>query len=189
MLDVVTIAGSPAAPSRCAAALDAAREVLERRGLTTAAINLRDFPPEALLWAQFDDPAVRHATALVEQAHVVIVATPVYKAAYSGVLKSFLDLLPTGALAGKGVLPISTAGSLAHCLVLDYALKPVLSALGAATFLPGVCLLDGDFVREGSQLRYLNDLADSRLLRSLDALEQDVLHRRDHAAQLLEIAV
>ena len=35
MLDVVTIAGSPAAPSRCAAALDAAREVLERRGLTT----------------------------------------------------------------------------------------------------------------------------------------------------------
>jgi FMN reductase len=104
-------------------------------------------------------------------------------------LKAFLDLLPSGALTGKGVLPISTAGSLAHCLVLDYALKPVLSALGATTFLPGVCLLDGDFVREGNQLRYLNDFADSRLLRALDALEQDVLHRRDHAAQLLEIAV
>ena len=98
MLDVVTIAGSPAAPSRCAAALDAARDVLERRGLTTAAINLREFPPEALLWAQFDDPTVRHAIALVERAHVVIVATPVYKAAYSGVLKAFLDLLPAGAV-------------------------------------------------------------------------------------------
>lgn len=191
MLDVVTIAGSPAAPSRCAAAVDAARSVLERRGLATAAINLRDFPPEALLWANFDDPAVRHASDLVAQAHVVIVATPVYKASYSGVLKTFLDLLPTGALTDKGVLPISTAGSLAHCLVLEYALKPVLSALGAATFLPGVCLLDADFVREGERIRYREELADTRLLRALDAVEQDVLHRRSHAAvaPLLEIAV
>ena len=36
MIDVVTIAGSPATPSRCAAALETARELLERRGLTTA---------------------------------------------------------------------------------------------------------------------------------------------------------
>ena len=189
MLDVVTIAGSPAAPSRCAAALDAAREVLERRGLSTASINLRDFPPEALLWARFDDPVVRHATGLVVQAQVVVVATPVYKAAYSGLLKAFLDLLPANALADKSVLPIATAGSLAHCLVLEYALKPVLAALGASTFLPAVCLLDGDFVREGDALRYRSDPTDSRLLRALDALEQDVLHRRDHAAPVLEMAV
>lgn len=189
MLDVVTIAGSPSSPSRCAAALETARDLLERRGLSTAAINLRDVPPEAMLWARFDDPAIQRATALVADARAIVVATPVYKAAYSGLLKSLLDLLPGSALAGKGVLPVATAGSLAHCLVLEYALKPVLAALGAATFLPGVCLVDTDFIYEGNRLARLGTAAGGRLAAALDALETDVLARRGHSPRLLEIAV
>lgn len=189
MLDVVTIAGSPASPSRCVAALDTARARLERRGLSTAAINLRDLPPEALVRAHFDDPAVQRATALVAEARAIVVATPVYKAAYSGLLKAFLDLLPSSALAEKGVLPIATAGSLAHCLVLEYALKPVLAALGASTFLPAVCLLDTDFVYEGQRLSGLETPAGDRLAAALDALESDVLVRRARAPRLLELAV
>ena len=189
MIDVVTIAGSPATPSRCAAALETARELLERRGLTTADVNLRDLPPEALLWAGFQDPAVRRATAIVAQARAIVVATPVYKASYSGLLKTFLDLLPANALAGKGVLPIATAGSLAHCLVLEYALKPVLSALGGASFLPGVCLTDTDFVYNGDGLARLETAAGGRLAAALDALEDDVRARRERADVLLEIAV
>ena len=189
MIDVVTIAGSPAAPSRCAAALETARNLLERRGLTTAAVNLRELPPQALLWADPNDPAVRRATAVVEQARALVVATPVYKASYSGLLKAFLDLLPSHALAGKGVLPVATAGSLAHCLVLEYALKPVLSALGASSFLPGVCLVDADFVFEGDRLLRLETAAGGRLAVSLDALEEDVRTRRAQAPVLMEIAV
>src|SRR5262245_13605865 len=119
MLDILTIAGSPAAPSRCATALDTARDLLARRGLSSAAINLRDLPAEALLWGRADDPQIQRAIALVAQARAVIIATPVYKASYSGVLKAFLDLLPAAALAEKGVLPIATAGSVAHLLVLE----------------------------------------------------------------------
>ncbi len=189
MLDVVTIAGSPASPSRCAAALDTARALLDRRGLTTAAINLRDLPPEALLWARPHEPSVQRAISLVEQARSVVIATPVYKASYTGMLKSFLDLLPAGALAGKGVLPVATAGSLAHFLVLEYALKPVLSALGAASFLPGVCLLDADFSYDGARLARLETAAGGRLALALDALEDDVRVRRERASVLLEIAV
>lgn len=189
MLDVVTIAGSPASPSRCAAALATARDLLADHGLSTAAINLRDLPPQALLWARFDDPAIRRATAIVAEAHAIVVATPVYQAAYSGLLKSFLDLLPGDALAGKGVLPIATAGSLAHCLVLEYALKPVLAALGAASFLPGVCLIDADFVYDGDRLSRLETAAGGRLAVALDALERDVRVRRERAPLLLEMAV
>lgn len=58
-------------------------------------------------------------------------AIPIYKAAYSGLLKTFLDLLPQHAFAGKPVLPLATGGSPAHVLALDYALRPVLTALGA----------------------------------------------------------
>jgi FMN reductase len=189
MLDVVTIAGSPASPSRCAAALDTARALLQQRGLSTAAINLRDLPAEALLWASFNDPAIQRATTLVADARAVIVATPVYKAAYSGLLKSFIDLLPAGALTGKGVLPIVTAGSVAHFLALDYALKPVLSTLGATSYLPGVCLTDADFIYEGHRLTRFETAAGGRLAAALDALETDVLIRRTSAPRLLEIAV
>lgn len=62
--------------------------------------------------------------------------------AYSGVLKVFLDLLPADALCGKTVLPLATGGSPAHLLALDYALKPVLSALGARDILGGVFAAD-----------------------------------------------
>ena len=61
-----------------------------------------------------------------------MVATPVYQAAYSGLLKVFLDLLPQFAFRGKAVLPIVTGGSPAHVLAVDYALRPVLANLGAA---------------------------------------------------------
>ncbi len=62
----------------------------------------------------------------------VVVATPIYKAAYTGGLKALFDILPQSALRGKTVLPLATGGSPAHLLAIDYALKPVLSALGAS---------------------------------------------------------
>jgi FMN reductase len=78
----------------------------------------------------------------VARADVVLVATPIYKAAYSGLLKTFLDLLPADALRDKAVLPLATGGSHAHLLALDYALKPVLGALGARHLLDSVFAAD-----------------------------------------------
>ena len=100
MLDVITIAGSPSANSRSAAVLEHMRRALEQRGLRTWRISVRDLPPEDLIYGRFDSPEVAHCAALLNQARAVIVATPVYKAAYSGVLKTFFDLLPQRALAG-----------------------------------------------------------------------------------------
>lgn len=193
MLDVVTIAGSPAAVSRSGAVLRHARDRLERHGLRTAAIVVRDLQPEELVWGRTDGASVRHGLALIEPARGVVVATPVYKAAYSGLLKAFLDLLPNGVLAGKVVLPIATSGSLAHCLALDYALKPVLAALGARHVLGGVCVLDADCVRLPDESVRFEEAATARLAAALDefATEVEVTTRRSivDGAVLEEIAV
>ena len=186
MLDVVTIAGSPAAPSRCAAVLDRARDRLGERGWETAVINVRDLHPEELVWGLTDGPSVLHALDLIERARGVVVATPVYKAAYSGVLKSFLDLLPPGVLDGKTVLPIATAGSLAHGLALEYALKPVLSALGARHVLAGFCVLDADMVYEAGRPVRLEEAADGRLTRSLGELEASLARAAGQEALVLQ---
>jgi FMN reductase len=71
-----------------------------------------------------------------------VVATPVYKASYSGALKTFIDLLPQLGFAGKVVLPLATGGTPAHVLMIDYALRPVLMSLGAAHVVSGLFLLD-----------------------------------------------
>ncbi len=139
---VLLIAGSPSAQSRSSGLLEGVGQRLVRRGLTVERLLIRELPAEALLLADWKHPAVIHAIDQVARAKVIVVATPVYKAAYSGVLKVFLDLLPQTALKGKTLLPLATGGSPHHMLALDYALRPVLQSLSARHILPGVYATD-----------------------------------------------
>ncbi|MFN7042908.1 MAG: NADPH-dependent FMN reductase [Acidovorax temperans] len=141
-MSALLIAGSPSERSRSAALLDAVSQRLHSRGALVDRIHIRDLSPQALLLADFGHPTVVAATDQVAKARVLVVATPVYKAAYSGVLKVFLDLLPQTALKGKTVLPLATGGSPHHMLALDYALRPVLQSLGAKHILPGIYATD-----------------------------------------------
>ena len=141
-MSVLLIAGSPSDRSRTAALLEAAGQRLEARGVLVDRLRVRDLSPQALLLADFGHPSISQATGQVAAADVIIVATPVYKAAYSGVLKVFLDVLPQDGFKGKVVLPLATGGSPHHMLALDYSLRPVLQALGAKHILPGIYATD-----------------------------------------------
>lgn len=141
-MSIVSISGSPSQRSRSTWLLLFAQSRLAEGDDEASFIAVRDLPAGALLAADADAPAIRAAIDAVRGAELVIVATPIYKAAYSGLLKAFLDLLPPDALRGKTVLPLATGGSLAHLLALDYALKPVLAALGARDILDGVFATD-----------------------------------------------
>lgn len=139
---IVTIVGSPSADSRTAAMTKTVAGNLATQGFEVQSLNVRDLPAEDLLWGRATAPALKDALDLIDRAHGVVVATPIYKAAYTGVLKAFLDLLPQFGLKGKIVLPLATGGSIAHVLALDYALRPVLSSLGAAHVVGGLFVLD-----------------------------------------------
>ena len=139
---IVTITGSPSVGSRTLALANQVGDALVRHGLDVQRINVRDLPADDLVHAKTDAPALKEALALVERAQGVVVATPVYKAAYSGILKAFLDLLPQFGLTGKVVLPLLTGGTLAHVLALDYALRPVLMSLGPQHVVAGLFVLD-----------------------------------------------
>lgn len=145
-MSVLLIAGSPSERSRTAALLEATGQRLEGRGVQVKRLRVRDLNPQALLLADFGHPSVLAAQELVAQASVLVVATPVYKAAYSGILKVFLDVLPQTALKGKTVLPLATGGSPHHMLALDYALRPVLQSLSAKHILPGIYATDAQVV-------------------------------------------
>jgi len=164
-MSIVAISGSPSAGSRSARLL---RHALERLSdeVPRHEITVRDLPPAALLRGDVDDPAIRRAIAQLASAPLVLVATPIYKAAYSGLLKAFLDLLPEDALRLKSVLPLGTGGSPAHLLALEYALKPVLGALGARHVLDPVYVADAQWTADEAGLVPSDDIT-ARLDRAL----------------------
>ncbi|WP_444632894.1 NADPH-dependent FMN reductase [Cupriavidus oxalaticus] len=179
-MSILTLSGSPSVQSRSGLVLAHLRTALEAAGERTRHLELRDLPAGPLLAARVDDDAIAAATRAVADAQVVVLATPVYKAAYSGLLKAFLDLLPQTGLRDKIVLPIATGGSLAHALAIDYALRPVLSALGSRQILPGIFAVDqqidtsassdGGGVRHARFDAALSARLDEGLLRVRDAL-------------------
>jgi FMN reductase len=160
---VVAISGSPSATSRTLLLIRDVAARLARTGFEVEVLNVRDLPAADLIGGQADTPEIKRALALIERADGIVVATPIYKAAYAGTLKVFLDLLPQYALAGKIVLPLATGGTIAHVLAIDYALRPVLASLGARHVLNGLFLLDKQVERREPEGVRIDDQVEARL--------------------------
>jgi FMN reductase len=174
-MSVLLIAGSPSERSRSAALLDAVAQRLQFRGAQVDRLHIRELSAQALILGDFGHPTISHALGRVAKAVVVVIATPVCKAAYSGVLKVFLDLLPQDALAGKTVLPLATGGSPNHALALDYSLRPVLQSLGAKHIMSGIYVIDSQVSVVESGAYEVNAEIGQRLDQAVDTLVRDVL--------------
>src|SRR4051812_28323374 len=96
-------------------------------------VELRDLAHQLTdqLLTGFPAPELAAAEAAVRAADGLIVVTPVFSASYSGLFKTFFDVLEPGALDGKPVLVAATAGTARHSLVLEHALRPLFSYLHA----------------------------------------------------------
>ncbi|WP_458245078.1 FMN reductase [Streptomyces sp. MAI_2237] len=116
-------------------------EVVELRDLAVEIAHhfTNGFPGRALSAAQ---DAVAGADGL-------IVVTPVFSASYSGLFKSFFDVLDKDALAGKPVLIAATGGTARHSLVLEHALRPLFAYLRAVVVPTGVYAASEDWGAEG----------------------------------------
>lgn len=176
MAIVVSLSGSPSGDSRTARLLRHLDARLVGHGHEVIPLDVRTIPAGVLLGADPAHPAITEVAALLARADGIVVGTPIYKAAYAGVLKSLLDLLPQFAFTGKTVLPLATGGSTAHVLAIDYALRPVLSSLGATHILPGWFILDTDIVVAGDTVT-LAAAAEAALLPIVDQFSDAVLRR------------
>ncbi|MNJ38984.1 FMN reductase (NADPH) [compost metagenome] len=105
-----------------------------------------------------------------------------YKASYTGVLKTFLDLVPQKGLAGKIILPLFIGGSLAHLLSIDYSLKPVLSSLGARHILGGVYAVDAYIARTEQGGFEISEELITRLEENVAELAEETKQRIQYAA-------
>jgi FMN reductase len=182
-MSVLLIGGSPAPQSSTTRFLHHIGERLASHGHQCARLQVRDLPAQALLHGDSDDPAIARALAQVAAADAVIVATPIYKASYTGLLKAFLDLLPQDGLHNKLVLPLATGGSQSHLLALDYALRPVLASLDARFILPSVYATSTQLRWSAEQGLQLDAPIAIRVARAIEQLSSELFAlslRRPH---------
>ncbi|PAF39076.1 FMN reductase (NADPH) [Terribacillus saccharophilus] len=183
LTDIIILSGSPSKHSRSKLAANYAGKLAEEKGFTVKEISVTDFAPEDLVYARFNSPAIVAAGQAVSNAKGLIIASPVYKAAYSGVLKSLLDLLPQDAFKNTTVLPIMTGGSPAHLLAIDYTLKPLIANLKGES-LQGVYLCDHHINKEYPEHPVSDKETDVRIQTQTNQLVEAI--RRNHAASVVK---
>jgi len=148
MSDIVIISGSPSDTSKTKKVLDYLGTILERDGFSIKHISVRDVSKDVLFEGNYDSPEISNIATLIQDAKGVIIGSPIYKGAYSGVLKTLIDLLPQDVLKHKPVLPLMTGGSAAHLLALEYTLKPLLASLKAHN-LKGLYFVNSQIEKQG----------------------------------------
>jgi FMN reductase len=117
-------------------------------GVEIDVIELRELAVEmaqTLVSGNRPTPGVVAAHELIAAADGMIVVTPVFTASYSGLFKTFVDLLDPKAIDGMPVIVAATAGTARHSLVLDHALRPLFTYLHAVVVPTGVFAATDDF--------------------------------------------
>lgn len=128
-----------------------ATAVRELTDVSVVHVDLRDYAHDLTnnLLTGFPSSSLRAVLDERAEADGLIAVTPTFSASYSGLFKTFFDVLDEGVLEGKPVLMAATGGTERHSLVLDYAMRPLFAYLRAA----GVYAATSDFGTTGLHTR------------------------------------
>ena len=153
MSHVVVISGGLGSPSSTRVLSDdivaRLRESLALKGenLEATVVELRELahPITDAMLTGFPTGELAKVIEKVAEADALVVVSPTFSASISGLVKSFFDILETGTLTGKPVLMAATGGTERHSLMIDFAMRPLLSYLGALPVRTGVFAATSDF--------------------------------------------
>ena len=126
----------------------------------------------------FPSPALRQVLRATVDADALIAVTPIFSGSYTGLFKTFFDVLEPDALTGTPVLLAATAGSARHSLALEHAMRPLLSYLRAVTVPTAVFAASEDWGsgEAGGDLHRRIDRAAGELAALVGAREPDAGH-------------
>ncbi|GAA3792842.1 NAD(P)H-dependent oxidoreductase [Amycolatopsis tucumanensis] len=147
-LRVVVVNGSPSRQSKTMGLVDVVLATLRTMlPVEASQVDVYRLGPGFTGAAERDEvtPEVEDVLRLVENADLLIAATPVYRGSYPGMFKHFFDLVDQYALANKLVLLAATGGGDHHALALEHALRPLFAFFQALTVPVAIFASAGDF--------------------------------------------
>jgi FMN reductase len=149
---IVGISGNITRPSRTRRLVEEIVSAAEAAGFGTGeTYDVVDAGPELGATVQRDRApwAVDLLLSAIERSDALVVASPVYKASYTGLFKHLFDLIDPKLLRGRPVLLAATGGSERHALVIEHQLRPLFGFFGAASLPAGLYAANSDFTAEG----------------------------------------
>jgi FMN reductase len=147
-LNVIAVSGGAYRPSRTQVLTQAILDEVGRHlNMVGRVIELADIArPVGGALSRKELPAdVEEQLQAIENADLLIVASPVYRGSYPGQLKHLFDLIGQDSLIDTPVLLAATGGSTRHALVIDHQLRPLFSFFQALTLPLGIYASEADF--------------------------------------------
>lgn len=126
---ICVLVGNPKANSRTRQVAETVAQQLAGPSDTITPVDLADYAAELFDW---DSARVNALVADVAASDLLVVASPTFKATYTGLLKAFLDRYQSQGLQGVVAVPLMTANDKGHQLASDTHLRPLLVELGAS---------------------------------------------------------
>lgn len=175
MKKIVGISGSISTPSRTRALVErilsnASHQVHGKFDLIDIANIAKDLG-STVAYDQLPE-VVSDAYRKLEEADLIVIGTPVYKASYTGLLKHFFDLIDPKKLSGKVAILAATGGSDQHSLVLEYQLRPLASFFGIVTVPTAIYARDTEFINYQLNSDPIEARIDSAVIQAKRLLEQ-----------------
>ncbi len=177
MTKVTLIAGANSLTSRLNGLVEYTQQILIDHQIQTQVIQVHMLPAESLLTADVSDLRLQAVTQQVLSSDGVLVFTPIYKGSFSGILKTYLDLLPQKALADKVVYALGLGGSKHYLLAMQYALEPVLKELGTEDLLQSTFVTQDQVIKNDRNFTVDED-AKKRINHQLDQFTRRLAHEQ-----------
>jgi FMN reductase len=180
-LKVVAVCGSVQRPSRTLVLLHEVLARLEQRlPIQVRVLELTELGPEfaGVLRRDALPDVVQQALGEIEQADLLIAASPVYRASYTGLFKHLFDFVHHLALRDTPVLLAATGGSERHALVIDHQLRPLFGFFQAHSLPIGLYASEADF----TNYRITNADVLERLERAIEPVVQRLCAPRSAVA-------
>lgn len=174
-LKVAVLCGSLQRPSRTLALCEAILAALARhRAIEPTVLEISQFGRAmgaCLSRIELPEAILDHLEA-VEKADLVIAASPVYSATYTGMFKHFVDFMGMDALAGTPTLLAATGGSPLHALMVDQQMRPLFAMKQALTLPLGIYATEADFTNYRISNPFLENRIDLAIRLALPSLPQ-----------------
>ncbi|HYJ48534.1 MAG TPA: FMN reductase [Microbacterium sp.] len=179
-LRIVGVSGSLREPSKTTALVRGLiEEVTARDEVETRLIEVATLGPlfAGALRREDVEPEIEDALRAIETADLLIVASPVYRASFTGLFKHLFDFVGQYALVGTPVLLAATGGGERHALILEHQLRPLFGFFQALTLPVGVYASDADFAGYELTSPDVKRRIDQAVTRSLPLVRQAAAQR------------
>lgn len=183
MSKVILINGNNKIDSRLTGVQSVIEQSFQKQRVQTEVIYVHQLPANDLIRANFNSEILQRELKKVVEADVIVLLTPIYKASYTGILKTFIDLIPQKGFEEKIVWPVAIGGTAHHLLAIDYTLKPLAITLGATQIAKSVFVQEQQVIKVDALVYNVDLKIQARLAQEVERITDQLIQKEEAIQQ------